>query len=232
MIAHGNGNIQVGGVVNGSVIAGGRTVISGDKLSDNDIVIGCGEIKKKEIPLSIISPVRLITEIPADLTVVCGTDKPGLSITAEENITPFISVETTENRLVLSAAKSFSTTQPISLELKIPSLIYFCQGGMGGTHIKGMNSDNLAINHLGVGNVYLEGFVGCLDVFLKGTGDIDAKGLKAKKASLSLKGVGTISAFVTGEVVATLEGVGDIRLFGNPPKVSSSCRGVGNIQTL
>ena len=71
-----------------------------------------------------------------------------------------------------------------------------------------------------------------LEVVLKGNGNFKGKALSARKAILSIAGVGNIEASVTEEVQAKIMGYGHITIFGNPSKKDTDIKGSGKIQFL
>ena len=69
-----------------------------------------------------------------------------------------------------------------------------------------------------------------INAVVKGAGDIDAKELVAKQATLRIAGAGSISAHVTEDVDASIAGAGSITVKGNPPVFKKSVKGIGRIK--
>jgi len=232
----GNGNVQIGrGTMimcgSGNIQAGGSIIINRQKVSGVEGINGCGIIDTEERPIGITSrSIRIKSEIAADIFVSCGASQSRVVITAEKNIIPLIQAEVLGECLTVKTTKNFNAFHSIRLNLDVPSLDSFTQNGSGDVSIKGVAGAIFSVSLLGQGDISVDGFANELQLVLNGVGDIEACGLKAKKADLSLKGVGDISAFATETVHATLSGVGDIIIRGNP-RVSSSCSGVGEIRT-
>jgi putative autotransporter adhesin-like protein len=67
----------------------------------------------------------------------------------------------------------------------------------------------------GSGTLKLEGTVPDVELYLAGSGELDALALDARRASIELHGSGNVVASVDGRVDATVEGSGNIELYGN-----------------
>ena len=84
----------------------------------------------------------------------------------------------------------------------------------------------------GSGDIELKGNVDTLKADIVGSGDLEAKKLKANKATLSVSGSGDMDVFVSQELSATISGSGDVTISGNPQKRDTKIRGSGDVKFL
>lgn len=83
----------------------------------------------------------------------------------------------------------------------------------------------------GSGNMRLRGTATTVVLGLDGSGDLRAADLSAATADISLGGSGSLAATVTGPSRVTLDGSGDIDLFGGGAIEWSSLSGSGQLRT-
>lgn len=83
----------------------------------------------------------------------------------------------------------------------------------------------------GSGNMRLRGSATTVVLGLEGSGDLRASDLSAATADIRLGGSGSLAATVTGASRITLDGSGNIDLFGGGAIESSSLSGSGQLRT-
>jgi len=91
----------------------------------------------------------------------------------------------------------------------------------------GVDSADLSIS--GSGGLTAKGDVRRLAVALTGTGDVDAAGLKAAAATVSLLGTGNVRAAVTGPAQVSSTGTGDVDL-GPGARCTTQKTGTGEVR--
>jgi hypothetical protein len=89
----------------------------------------------------------------------------------------------------------------------------------------------LAAQLEGSGDMRLSGTATAVMLGLQGSGNLRATDLSAGRADLRLGGSGNLAATVTGPSRVTLDGSGDIDLFGGGTVESSSVSGSGRVRT-
>lgn len=230
-IVRGNGNIMIGGNVCGrDIVAGnGIVMVNGQVVSGGSGTVGAGQIKEEHRVID-RAPSQVVLDLPADLLIQCGASEATVTIIAEENLLPLIKADITDEYLILTTTESFSTSRPIRIRLRHPTLTSFSLKGSGDTTIEGIDNDTLTLALVGSGDIDVQGKTKTLRVKLIGSGDIDAEGLVAQNAALDLQGSGDIHARVTDSVEAVLMGSGDIKVSGSPAKVDKTCMGSGKIK--
>jgi len=92
-----------------------------------------------------------------------------------------------------------------------------------------LNTQNTIIDASGVADVTLVGETARLEIDISGAGSIDARGLIADDADVSLSGAGDVSVYANNHLDVTVSGVGSVEYFGNP-EVTQSVSGLGSIR--
>ena len=65
---------------------------------------------------------------------------------------------------------------------------------------------------------------------IEGSGDVNARGLKANDAEVSTAGSGNVTLTATKSLDASIEGSGDIVFSGNPSSVRRNVSGSGEVR--
>lgn len=124
----------------------------------------------------------------------------------------------------------FGNHDNLKLRIATPTLNAFSLSGAGDVDIDAGKGDALAIVLSGAGEIRARGERQSLNARINGAGSIDLSKLSAVDASLYVNGAGNLTALVTGSLQAEVNGVGNIRYAGNPPKVAPTINGVGSIK--
>jgi hypothetical protein len=88
--------------------------------------------------------------------------------------------------------------------------------GSGSLRATGVDADNLSLALLGSGGLDVSGSTRALTGNFQGTGEIRAADLRASRANLVSTNSGAITLTVNGPVTVTSNGLGEIRIFGQP----------------
>ena len=118
------------------------------------------------------------------------------------------------------SAETFSQADPIDLSLE----------GSGDMSFDGQ-VPTLTARLEGSGDMRLHGSATAVVLGLEGSGDLHATDLSAAAADIRLAGSGSIAATVTGPSRVTLDGSGDVDLFGGGTIEWSSVSGSGALRT-
>jgi hypothetical protein len=118
----------------------------------------------------------------------------------------------------------------VLVEVSLPECPAIKLKGSGDAILQELDQENLELEIVGSGDIDVSGQVQTLMAKIIGSGDIDALELIAEQADLRISGSGDIEAFVTQAVSAVVQGSGDIRVKGNPPKRSKQVLGSGSIK--
>lgn len=167
------------------------------------------------------------------------SDTFGAKVVGPESRVNAIKTSFSGNTLVVSVEKKFvdvnlfnNNPSPV-LYITSPDLIGISMEGSGDFCINGtLDTDTLNLYLKGSGDIEMANVI--CDEFhstLLGVGDIDIKSLTAKRSDVKLKGVGDVNIhFVnSGYASLDLQGVGDISLSGNVKKFRKRVHGTGDI---
>jgi hypothetical protein len=118
----------------------------------------------------------------------------------------------------------------IRARITLPALTGLELEGIGEIRGRDLDLEELEVIMAGVGSIELEGKVARLVLELEGVGDVDLSRLEAVDAEVELNGVGHAEVFVTGELIARVDGMGHLRYHGGPESVRPSVAGMGGIE--
>jgi hypothetical protein len=91
------------------------------------------------------------------------------------------------------------------------------------------NADLVTVEHSGSGHLTLAGRTQRLDVEQSGSGKLDAEHLTADDTTVELDGSGRASVFARTRAHITVNGSGNVEVYGNPPKRTVSSEGPGEV---
>jgi hypothetical protein len=111
--------------------------------------------------------------------------------------------------------------------LKTESL-YLTLKGAGEIVINGLEAGLVDVDLPGAGRIALDGKTDRLTVSMKGAGSFDSPQLESREARVILRGVGKATVWATGQLDATVEGIGAIDYYGNPV-VRQNVSGLGKV---
>jgi hypothetical protein len=117
----------------------------------------------------------------------------------------------------------------LKLIVSVPDVSKLVVEGTGSMKVTGIANNRLAIDLPGTGEIKVDGSTGDLKISVDGTGDISARKLNAKSATVSMAGTGAATITATESVDATVTGTGSIDIDGHPANVHKHVTGVGSI---
>ena len=194
--------------------------------NSSDFVSGSGN--KKELTQSLRKFDSIQTYVSAELNISQSKDF-SIKITGDDNILPLIKFNIEDETLKLYTEKSFSTKNPLVIDLSLGGLRSLLANGSGNISLKDVEGDHLQIELNGSGDIFGSGVISQLNVVLQGSGDMDFTQLKSKNCEVSLIGSGDIAIFAEQSVNAKIQGSGDISVSGHPGTVKQSIDGAGQI---
>ncbi|QLH42378.1 MAG: DUF2807 domain-containing protein [Coxiellaceae bacterium] len=134
-----------------------------------------------------------------EVVATVGGQGPQVSVTADDNIVPFIQTNVKGDTLTVMPAKNknlLATSKP-KITVNAADLTKIELDGKGMVNVVGLKADKVKVKLNGTGQITLAGNVQAVDLRLMGTGIINAKDLKANDAEIRLSGSGQVSAFAT-----------------------------------
>jgi hypothetical protein len=103
--------------------------------------------------------------------------------------------------------------------------------GAGEVTIGSLSTGQLGVDVPGAGRVQLAGQATEQRVAITGAGSYRAPQMESQKAQVKVTGVGSATVWATGELDATIQGVGSIEYYGSPA-VRPNITGVGRLVSL
>jgi hypothetical protein len=213
-----------------------------------DHVKGTGEVVKRALTVEAFHGIIVEGSIDVVFTKA-GTQR--VEVEAQANIGELVTTEVNNGVWTIGTSKNYSTNKVFTVHISLPVIDQVHILGSGNVSgkdvftagkvdldIEGSGDIDLAFeaNELsaaiaGSGDMKLSGSCSTLSVAVAGSGDVNAKGLKAKNASVSTSGSGDVSVTTSGSLDATIAGSGDIVFSGNPAKVNQHVSGSGEVRT-
>ena len=186
-----------------------------------------------------------------DVELVTGLEG-NITIKAETNLIPYIETYVKGDHLFIHFKEGYSyqTRKGVKIIVPIQDLSKISLKGSGditGNHIFtdknldvgiegsgdisiNVENENLNVDVFGSGDLKIKGKTNRFNANVKGSGDIKAKDLKSNSSKLKVNGSGDIESTTTSNVSADVFGSGDIKIYGNPPKVEKSVNGSGEVK--
>ena len=232
------GFFVIGFAVNTVTLAGTSISIGGIQQSgsNNRIVIGgsgnvvtsgvSGSGKQASVSRTIAKFNQVVSSLSADV-IFRPAPRYQVVLQGDDNILPLITTEVKNRQLILSAKDSYSTRNDISITVFAPFISRFEGNGAGDIQLHDLQADTLALFVSGSSDLVASGRVAELNVHLRGSGDLDLKGLRSKTCSLELEGSGDIAVFASSTFSGTIAGSGDVSIYGSPGKVTQNVTGSG-----
>jgi len=134
-----------------------------------------------------------------------------------------IDVNVADNALVIGRKdgkrKSTNFDSDNKIIVTMPKFSGLEVNGAVDAHISGVDSDSLAFDVNGAGNIEVKGKCGRLKVDLNGAGNFSGRGLKCETVAIDINGAGNVEAYGTKSADLDINGMGNIDLYGNPQEI-------------
>ena len=156
-----------------------------------------------------------------------GTDS--LQVEADENIQPLLTSEVQGTTLKLGVRPDANIGRAtVNYRITVAQLGGIVLSGAGTVTATGVDGADLSLANSGAGSVTVSGRTEALNVDLIGLGAVDARGLVAQTADVSVGGAGTATVNAARTLDARITGVGNIVYVGNPA-VTQNVSGFGTV---
>jgi hypothetical protein len=154
-----------------------------------------------------------------------------LTITADDNLMPYLTTEVNGSQLVLGTKDNanLNPSKDIIYKLAVKDLNAIEMGGVGSVDAKGIHTEKLKVVLGGSGSISTSGTAGEQEIMLAGEGNYHAKDLQSKAASISIMGTGDAVLNASEKLDANIMGSGSIKYVGDPV-VTQHILGSGSIQ--
>jgi hypothetical protein len=156
-------------------------------------------------------------------------DPRSVVVRGDDNLLALVTTEVRDGVLVLGTSGSFSTEQPMSVEVSVPSLDAVALSGSGVVTVEGVAAEELVARLPGSGVLTVRGTAQRLDAAHAGSGRLLLGELVAQDAKALVSGSGELEVHATRVLDATVSGSGTIAYRGDPATVTQQVTGSGAI---
>ncbi len=159
------------------------------------------------------------------------TGTEALSVTADDNLLPYIVTEVRNGTLVIEYKPNvvFNRFADLTFKVSAKSLNSIDVNGAAAIDGKSIDADRLATTVSGAGAVKMQGKIAQQDVTLNGTGAYNAENVEGKRATVTNSGAGAAVVRVSDQLTANINGIGVIEYIGNP-QVTKNVSGIGIVR--
>ncbi len=163
--------------------------------------------------------------------VVEQTGAESLTITAEDNVLPFLTSEVRAGRLMLGVRSdtSIRTTKAIVYRVTVKTLSEIELSGSGSVEATRIDADRLTIVSHGSGRLTVAGKTDRQDVTLTGSGSYRGENLDSREGTITISGSGRAIVRVSDRLDAEVSGSGSVEYIGHPV-VRRNVSGSGSVR--
>jgi hypothetical protein len=119
---------------------------------------------------------------------------------------------------------------PLRAVVTAPSLRALAVRGPGQATASGAFGDSFSVAVKGPGSARVSGSARRVQAAVSGPGEIFAKDLSARDATVALQGDGGITVHASESITAAVSGDGDVHVYGKPARVSRIVDGAGSVE--
>ena len=158
-----------------------------------------------------------------------GTES--LTITADENLLPYLTSEVSGNRLILGTREhtNLRPSKDIVYKLTVKDLNRLEVAGDGSADARGIRTERLTVVVAGSGSLSAAGNADEQEIMIAGSGDYRGADVRSKAVKINIMGSGNADLNASDKLDATIMGSGDIKYTGSPI-VSQNILGSGSVQ--
>jgi Putative auto-transporter adhesin, head GIN domain len=154
-----------------------------------------------------------------------------LTITADENLLPYLTSEVSGDRLILGTREhtNLNPSKNIVYKLTVKDLNALEVAGDGSADAKGIHTDLLKVVVAGSGSLSTAGNADEQEIMIAGSGDYRGADVRSRIVKVNIMGSGNADLNATDKLDATIMGSGDIKYTGSPI-VKQNILGSGSVQ--
>lgn len=179
----------------------------------------------------ILAPFTRIELAGANKLSVRVGSAQAVAVHGDDNLIDRVTTAVQDGTLLIGNRGSFTTKQPMSVEVTVPSIENVVLSGSGSVEVHGVHAQQLTIRVPGAGSVSVSGTVDRLDANLSGTGDVRLGDLVARDVRATVSGTGHLEVHPTQSLDASVTGVGAIVYHGHPHNLVQQVTGTGSISS-
>jgi hypothetical protein len=187
---------------------------------------GNGHIKTDE---RTVSPFANI-DMRGAFTIEWQSGAPGLRITTDENLLPYIESSVSGDTLHLRTREQIRATHGLKVFISSPIRTGARISGAVKLVAKQLTGPRFALEARGASQVSLDGNVDELLADMTGASELAANSLQTKTAEISTTGAGDAEIAVTQTLKVVITGAGKVKYSGNPATIEKHISGAGSIR--
>jgi hypothetical protein len=193
-------------------------------------VVGNGRLVTQARPVAGFDGITLSG---AGRLIIEQTGREALTITAEDNILPFLTSDIRSGCLILGTVPdvSLSPTREIVYRLEVRDLYEIVVSGAGDIEAVGIDTPELHVVVSGAENIYVQGVADWQDLVISGAGHYVARDLFSLIATVTVSGSGSALVRVSDRLEATVSGSGLVEYIGSP-WVDAEVSGTGAVRRI
>jgi hypothetical protein len=168
-----------------------------------------------------------------DVHVVAGAT-PDVTVHADASLLPYIETSIHGDTLSIGTRRGtvLHPTQTPRLDVFTWRLSSIAVAGTTDVRADHLAGDALLVRITGDGRGRLTGAVRALRILVTGTATLDALGLDADTADVTIAGVGDVSLDARTRLTVDLSGTGRVRYAGHPGTVTQRITGSGQVESV
>jgi hypothetical protein len=208
------------------LLLAGLLLFAGCHFQMHDEMKGSGvRLKQKREVASFNS---ISTDGSFDIDVVC--QKPqSIEVEGDDNLLQFITIEVSNNVLLIDSNRSFSVNDPIKITISLPELQHISVDGAGKFDVAGVKGEKFEIDTDGAATIKVSGETKLIDIDSNGAGKIDAHKLRATRGVVEAKGVARVDVNVAEQLDVTVSGPSHVTYRGDPV-LNKTVHGPGSVE--
>jgi hypothetical protein len=176
-----------------------------------------------------VSPFANI-DVRGAFTIEWQNGTPGLRITTDENLLPYIDSNVSGDTLHLRTREQIRPTHGVKVFISGPTRTGVRISGAVKLVAKQLTGPRFALEARGASQVSLDGNIDELLADMTGASELAADSLQTKTAEISTTGAGDAEIAVTQTLKVVITGAGKVKYSGNPGTVEKHISGAGSIR--
>lgn len=193
-----------------------------------ETVRGSGDVVTEERVVSGFTAVSLqgIGQLEIDQT---GTDS--LSITADDNLLPYIETRVEGGKLIISLEGNtvFNNVTELTYHVTVNTINSVELEGAGSIDVSNLDVAEWQVNLSGTGSITAAGHADEQTIEIDGAGSYTADDLASEVTAVQLNGAGTAVVQVSDQLDVQIDGLGTVEYIGDPT-VTQEINGLGTVR--
>jgi hypothetical protein len=192
------------------------------------VVRGSGNVVSEAREVSGFSAVTLAG---VGQLVIDQSGSESLTITADDNLLPYIETSVRGNTLLISIRNNttFNDVSALTYHLTVDDLSKLQLDGGGDITVTDLQAEDWSLEVNGAGRITVSGEVNRQNVEINGAGSYEAAELKSREATIENSGAGGAVVQVSDLLDVTISGIGSVEYIGDP-EVREDISGLGTVR--